>query len=289
VAIGYIINDPKAVQDVQGGKTALSAGYTCDLERAPVGSKWCGMQYDFIQRNIRYNHVAIVDQARAGDEAKIRLDSADVELSFQVSKNINKEDPMKTIRLDGVDYQAEAKVIETLTQSQSRADVADAKVTELTGKLSAMEADRDAQKDRADGLAKDLEQVKADSMDDAKLEAVIQSKLQLRDTARKLGVEKLDGLSDLDIKKAAILKVTPKANLEGKDGAYIQARFDSTLEMVADAADADTRAAGAGPAAPVAGGEHHDKGDTRSPSEQARDRHHADQANRWQRNPKEVK
>ena len=35
------------------------------------------MPYDYIQRNIRANHVAIVEKGRAGDAPRIRLDSAD--------------------------------------------------------------------------------------------------------------------------------------------------------------------------------------------------------------------
>ena len=53
-----------------------------------------GMGYDFIQRNIRANHVAIVDRARAGDSARIRLDSADAVL-------VEEEGNTVKIKLDG--------------------------------------------------------------------------------------------------------------------------------------------------------------------------------------------
>jgi hypothetical protein len=283
VAIDMTIQEAKAIADVKAGKTALSCGYTCDLEPAPVGSKYLGMQYDFIQRNIRYNHVAIVDAARAGDEAKIRLDSADATLGFQVmGKKLNKEEPMlKKVNLDGVDYEAEAKVIETLTQTKTRADAADAKVTELTTQVSSLSAERDTHKDRADGLAKEVEKLKADSVDEAKLDGLVTAKLALRETARSLGVEKVDGVSDLDLKKAVILKVTPSAKLDGKDVTYIQSRFDASLEIVADSANAGVRALGAGPL-PGPGEDRSDADDPNlSPSEKARLRHHQDQQDRW--------
>jgi hypothetical protein len=77
VAIDLVINDATAVMDVEVGKCSLSMGYECELEPAPPGATWCGIAYDGIQRKIRYNHCAIVDRARAGDAARIRMDSAD--------------------------------------------------------------------------------------------------------------------------------------------------------------------------------------------------------------------
>ena len=55
-AIDMIITHKDAVDAVLNGKQALSMGYTCDLEAAQPGATWCGIEYDFIQRNIRYNH-----------------------------------------------------------------------------------------------------------------------------------------------------------------------------------------------------------------------------------------
>jgi len=51
----------------------LSCGYDCELEES--SGLFDGKPYDRIQRNIRYNHLAIVDEARAGKEASLRLDS----------------------------------------------------------------------------------------------------------------------------------------------------------------------------------------------------------------------
>ena len=88
-AIDMIITRKDAIDAILNGKQALSMGYTCDLEMAEPGATWCGVEYDFIQRNIRYNHCAIVDSARAGDNAKIELraDSEDAVLEDMVSLN----------------------------------------------------------------------------------------------------------------------------------------------------------------------------------------------------------
>jgi len=57
------------------GIKELSAGYLADLE--PEVGHFNGAPYNFRQKNIRYNHVALVDRGRAGPEVRLRLDSAD--------------------------------------------------------------------------------------------------------------------------------------------------------------------------------------------------------------------
>jgi len=70
-----VIRDARAVKAVQqDGKTALSNGYTFTLDPTP-GTTEDGQVYDGIQRNIRGNHVAIVDVARGGPICQI-ADSA---------------------------------------------------------------------------------------------------------------------------------------------------------------------------------------------------------------------
>jgi len=64
IAIDMTITNEDAIEDVLNGKRSLSMGYECDTEIAAEGSVWCGMAYDVIQRNIRYNHCAIVPKAR---------------------------------------------------------------------------------------------------------------------------------------------------------------------------------------------------------------------------------
>jgi hypothetical protein len=66
LAVPLILKDQAAIDAVNSGKRELSAGYTADMEEAKPG-----LGYDFIQRNIRINHLAVVDSARAGSKARI--------------------------------------------------------------------------------------------------------------------------------------------------------------------------------------------------------------------------
>ena len=60
------------------GMRELSCGYDCDVTDESgtwINDEGESLTYDKRQRNIRYNHLAIVDFARAGRNARVRFDS----------------------------------------------------------------------------------------------------------------------------------------------------------------------------------------------------------------------
>lgn len=263
-AIDMIITRKDAVNAVLNGKQALSMGYTCDLEMAEPGATWCGVEYDFIQRNIRYNHCAIVDSARVGDNAKIelRVDSDDAVLEDMVTKLDGGTNMLKKINLDGIDYEAEESVIKALHKAEERADKAEKerddacgekktmdkkvadmekKVTEFEKRISELEAERDTANEKADSAEKKLEEFKKTSMDSKEIEKMVNAKIDLLHNAEKAGVEVKSDMADVDIKKAVIAKVFPKANFDGKDDVYVQARYDATIEFLAEKTDEKTK------------------------------------------------
>ena len=77
---------------LQRGLRELSLGYDCDLEEK--SGTWEGQHYDCIQHNIRINHLALVDTARAGHRARLNLDGK--------SKKGGKRN-MKKFSLDGLE------------------------------------------------------------------------------------------------------------------------------------------------------------------------------------------
>jgi hypothetical protein len=58
------ITDPQLIREVQNGKRDISCGYTYDLVPNKNGT--------FEQRNIRGNHIAVVDEGRAGHRVSIK-------------------------------------------------------------------------------------------------------------------------------------------------------------------------------------------------------------------------
>ena len=81
----------------------LSLGYNLDLDETP--GEWNGEPYDAIQRNIRINHLALVREARAGEQARLNIDSRDENI-LKGGKSImakkTKKTVKKTARRDGV-------------------------------------------------------------------------------------------------------------------------------------------------------------------------------------------
>ena len=68
--IGLRISDGDTIEAIEGGKRELSVGYGADLIwEAGITDE--GEAYDARQVDIRANHIAIVDRARAGSEARI--------------------------------------------------------------------------------------------------------------------------------------------------------------------------------------------------------------------------
>jgi hypothetical protein len=249
VAIDMIINKADAINDVLNGKRALSMGYECEIESAEAGSVWCGMEYDHIQRKIRYNHVAIVDAARAGDAARIRMDGGAVLIPAVNKDNrdnkTEKEQGMglKKINLDGVEYEGDEVLILKFTEQRNRADNAEkaleAARKESADKCSRLEAERDAQKDRADKAEKALKDAK--EIDPERLDAAVRARVILLDAAERAGVEVKDGMSEMEIQKAVILALYPGAKLDGRDAVYLGARFDAAVEVLDRQADAVSR------------------------------------------------
>jgi hypothetical protein len=240
--IDMVIEDATTVDDVLAGKTALSCGYTCDLEPADPDAMYLGQPYDFIQRNIRYNHVAIVDKARAGDAARIRLDSAD--FAF-VGKTPRRDGFMvKKITLDGVQYEAEEAVINELLRARKDAADAVAKAKTEADEKARLAAERDTLKTNLDGNSD-------------KVAAAVQARVKVLDGARLVKVDtQKDGkdLPDAEIKKAVILKVFPQRKLDGQSDAYIDASFDLAIEQIQTRNDGMTRGMIAGGAMALAGG-----------------------------------
>ncbi len=93
VAATLLIQDADAIAKVdRSERRELSCGYDCKFDETP--GVYQGEQYDRIQRQIRYNHVALlpVGTGRAGKNVALRLDSL---AAIQIGM---------TVRIDGVDY-----------------------------------------------------------------------------------------------------------------------------------------------------------------------------------------
>ena len=186
----------------------LSLGYETELEETP-GVTPEGEHYDAIQRNIRYNHLAIVPRGRAGN-ARLNMDG---------NQSIEEVETMSTkIKMDnGIEYEVPAEVKVAYDAMVEKADATKKDLDAMTAKFDSATAE-------IEKLKADAEKQEADFK--AKFDEAVKTTIELRSIAQKHGIEKADEMSNDEIKKAVVAKVHPKLNLDGKSAEYIAVAFD---------------------------------------------------------------
>lgn len=241
LSMDMIIHDANAIRLIENGTRSLSVGYSCELEKAEINARWCGQKYDYIQKNLKANHLSIVEQGRQGDQAVIKLDDADAILVSDEKENktdIVKEEIMAEEKKADTSEVKDA-VKEAITEV--RVDELQAKIDALTTEKTTLEAERDTLKDKVDSLEKKVGELEAAKMDVDGKKTDIKRLIKLIDSARLAEVEVTDAMSEIDIQKAVIVKIFPKANLDGKDEVYINARFDGAMEALENKNDEEVR------------------------------------------------
>lgn len=197
IALPLILKDKAAIDAANSGKAELSAGYTAEIEMQD-GVTPNGEKYDAIQKNIRINHLALVDQARAGSQARIG-DTAEnwgaAPLTTKPKEEVKMAD-LKTVVVDGQAVQVAADGVDTITKMiADHKSAIDAK-DEAIGTLKASLADAESK-------------VLSDEDLDAKVKELADAKAN-REKAQELwGDEAIEGASDAEI--SGMLKVADQA------------------------------------------------------------------------------
>ncbi len=224
-----VISDAAALSRVSSGDLVeVSMGYTADVV-AESGTAPDGQRYDAVQRNIRFNHLALLEngRARAGRGARLRLDAnGDEEMKLDSNEGAAKS----RVKVDGIDceYGSETHVQmleRRATQAAERADAQAALVAAHATEIGALKAKLDA--------------VPAPQ----NVEALVAAELAFRADMLPLLPKgyKFDGRSRDDVRydavgadAAAKIRALPEGQREG----YLQAKLDER----ASAADRPTHA-----------------------------------------------
>ncbi|MEO4053383.1 DUF2213 domain-containing protein [Solibacillus sp. CAU 1738] len=220
--VSLTITDKGLIEKIYDGKREISIGFMSDV-LAESGT-YNGQQYEYVQRNIEINHIAIVDQGRAGPEVAIRSDSD----AWQIENKGGHTMPV--YKIDGKDFEVDSVVkahIEKLQAQVDAAAVKTAQVDALQGRYDALEAKLEkTEKDLADEKAK---QVSADE-----LGKQVEARVQLIATTKPLLGDSYDfaGKSEREIKEAVISTTKQDFKGDGKSDDYINAFFDATVEQV---------------------------------------------------------
>jgi len=237
VSADLMINDPTMVADIENGRLHdISCGYSCKLDH--TSGVFEGQPYDAIQRNIRYNHVAVLPKGkgRAGTDVALRLDARDAEC---VELKEGKPMTARVIRIDGknLDFGSE----EHINHIENGFAATLAPLKTQVGELST----------RCDSLAGELEVARTDAkkaMADLKEEQCGEKAKEARKRRRKLMREAvrlmadeddedekydaLDDLSDRDVMLQAIRCDARFTDGNASDGTPLEKKADAYIEAI---------------------------------------------------------
>jgi hypothetical protein len=152
VEVSLSVQRADALEAVQSGRAReLSCAYTCDIDATPGDHPQYG-RYDQRQINIVYNHLAVVPQGRAGDEARLRMDSVGQITTKPLEAT--EQNMLKKITIRGLDYEMPVEVanavqalradmMEEMPKADEMPDMG-ARMDEMGGRYDAMCARMDA-------------------------------------------------------------------------------------------------------------------------------------------------
>ena len=212
---GNAIRADIVIYNLDTNARELSCGYSLNLDETP-GTTPEGEHYDAIQRDIRYNHLAICSKGRAGI-ARLNMDGSQIIDDDERTENDMAE--MTKIRLDsGIEYECAPEVKVEIEKMRKDSAKAQKEHDTLQAKFDALEAELAKEKE---GRKADAEQAKA-NFDEA-----IKARVELLKVAEAHKVENADSMTDTEIKTAVIKAVRGDSiNLDGKSADYIEAAYD---------------------------------------------------------------
>ncbi|WP_019564369.1 DUF2213 domain-containing protein [Agrobacterium sp. 10MFCol1.1] len=235
VELPLILKDTAAIKGVETDTRELSAGYTCELVWGD-GVTPDGQQFNATQTNIKINHLAIVDRARAGSQARIGDGASWGAAPFIPDHNPKKETIMtlKTVTVDGIPVEVTDQGAVVISTLQTRLADANAKAEKAEAAHTAALAAKDAELAKKDA---ELDAIKGKVLSDADLDKRVQERADLITAAKAIAKDvKTEGLSDAAIRKAVVVAKIGDAAIAGKSEAYIDARFDHLVEEAAKGA-----------------------------------------------------
>ncbi|UUV27068.1 MULTISPECIES: DUF2213 domain-containing protein [Lysinibacillus] len=236
--VSMTITDKDLIQKVYDGKREISIGFMSDVV-AEAGT-YNGQPYEYVQRNIEINHIAIVDQGRAGPEVAIRSDSD----AWQIDSDDDKGGTtLVKYKINGKEYEIDPAVkahIESLVASKEDEDEEEEEETDPKNKNKKTDA-LDALQGRFDALEvkllktqQELANEKAKQVSEDELDKKVEERVQLISATKPLLGDSFDfsGKTDREIKEAVIASTKQDFKGDGKSDDYINAFFDATIEQV---------------------------------------------------------
>ena len=213
LVVDMIIKHQSAIDDIESGKAELSPGYTAEYVEQP-GTAPDGTPYEVVQRDIKINHNAVVDAARAGKIARIfdnqpkgtpPMATRKVILDSKNSRSVILDEETATVVEDAV-----ARLQKTVDEANERADKAE------------------AAKDEAEEKAEEAKKSTSDAAIGERVKLTLDTIAQARKLVKGFDAKGL--VSPLEIKRAAMMQHKPTRDWASKSDAYVTHVFDAAAE-----------------------------------------------------------
>lgn len=254
-----------AVRMLSGDKPLfVSPGYLCPKYDATPGVHPVWGAYDAIQGPRVYNHLAVNDlpgTARGGDGMVVHMD-ADADFAIQDDPGIarNQETTMIQFRLDATqrEISIDPLVAEVLKQEFARRDAdeaaAEASATSALAKYEALKAELEGLKKQIDEAMAGMERMKGEKAaveasvtdaktradaaekrlsDPAELRKILAPRVALETTAREVlpkdQHERIDAMSDDEVKASTVAVLLPSLKLEGAKGERLDGMYQTAV------------------------------------------------------------
>ena len=225
IAKATITNQDLIDKILSGDKSELSAGYSRDI--VPESGSYNGTPYQYVQRNIKVNHVAVVKEGRCGETCKLNLDNKGVK-------------EMVKIQIDGKSVSMdEAEVAKYVTELKTQRDEAMAETEKMKESMDEVVASKEelqamieAKKTELEELQKQLEGM----LTPEEAQAMAEESNQIASDAAELEIETTPKTCNDAKMREVIGKISKAAvNLDSLDKASLRAVYRISVDSAIEA------------------------------------------------------
>ena len=233
------ILDSNLITDILSGKDKISTGYYCDMEKT-AGVTESGEIYTHIQRNLRWNHMGIVDDPREEEARITKFNSNEHDLAYSTAlkeqfKKINEKGSgqMAVWKINGKDFTEQELFAEATRLNSENATLLSEK-SNLEGQLAVEKNNSQEATKKLNGMEEEIQKR-------------VNSRLELFTEIKANGIEieGIEKMNEADIKKA-VIKKNSTIDIEGKDENFIEGVYSALMKNNAKDPIVAAATAGAG-------------------------------------------
>lgn len=205
VVVDLLIKDKDAIRKVESGKSELSVGYTAIYDSVEGNP-----EYEFVQRAIRCNHLAICQRGRAGTARIFDNETGGSRMPVNITLDSGRV-------IDVADAANAQLVADAFDRHEQRVKTA--------------EADRDTAQALYDAAQEQIKELKQKCSDEA-IKARVAEIARVTAQARKVAGDAFtcDSLDIVEIMRAAMTVKRPSRDWSADSATYVQVAFDAEAE-----------------------------------------------------------